>query len=294
MEYIQQGINGLLGGSLYSLLALGFTLVFGVLSMINLAHMEVFMASGFIAFMLIDVFQLPMYIAFPAVMLACAALGILIELFCFRPVRRQFHCAPLISTMAFGMIISELVIHFFGSDAKRFPSLVDLPNLQMGEVLVSSAQLMLLLISVLSMAVLGYLFKYTKLGRSMRVLSESETAAKLLGVNINVVVVATFVIASVLASIAGMLYAVRFETVSPFIGTTVGLKGLAVMIIGGLGNIYGAMLGGILLGLLEVTAISLPLGISEYADVVVWGALILILLFRPSGLMGTRVQTERV
>jgi branched-chain amino acid transport system permease protein len=116
----------------------------------------------------------------------------------------------------------------------------------------------------------------------------------LLGVNLNVVIVATFILASVLASIAGMLYAIRFETVSPFIGTTVGLKGLAVMIIGGLGNIYGAMLGGILLGLLEVLAISLPLGISEYVDAVVWGVLILILLFRPSGLMGTRVQTERV
>ncbi|MED4602846.1 branched-chain amino acid ABC transporter permease [Paenibacillus validus] len=294
MELIQQLINGLLQGSLYSLLAIGFTLIFGVLSMMNLAHSEVFMTSGIMVYILIDKVHLPLYAAVPIVLAGSIALGMVIELVSFRPIRRDYHYAPLASTIALGIVISELVVNLSGSDAKSVPSVIHLSNLQIGEVLISSPQMILLLVSLVSMLGLSYIMKSTKLGRSMRALSESETAAKLLGVHVRFVVVSTFVLASLLAAVAGMLYAIRFETVSPFMGTMVGLKGLAVMIIGGLGNIRGAMIGGILMGLLEVMAIALPLGLTEYADAVVWGMLILILLFRPTGLMGSSVQTERV
>lgn len=294
MEFFQQLINGLLQGSLYSLLAIGYTLIFGVLSTLNLAHGEVFMASGFISLILMSKWQIPLYASFPLSIVLAGVLGVIVELICFRPIKRQFHFAPLVSTIAFGIVISELVINLIGSDAKPFNPQLNLPNLEIGGLLVSSAQLILLGTSILSMIILSYIMQNMAVGRSMRALAESEIAAKLLGVNIRRVVVFTFLLASVLAGIAGLLYSIRFEMVSPFMGATVGIKGLAVMIIGGLGNVYGAMFGGLIMGILEVMVIALPIGLAEYVDAVVWSVLVLILLFRPSGLMGSRVQTERV
>ncbi|MFC4767704.1 branched-chain amino acid ABC transporter permease [Effusibacillus consociatus] len=294
MELTQQMINGLLQGSLYSLLAIGFTLIFGVLSTLNLAHGEVFMASGFIALILMTKFHIPLYVSFPLSIVLAGTLGLLVEAVSFRPMKREFHFAPLVSTIAFGIVISESVINLIGSDAKPFNAQFNLPNIELGNLLISSPQLILLSTSILSMVLLSSIMQHTSIGRSMRALAENEVAAKLLGVNIRAVIVFTFLLASSLAGIAGLLYAIRFEAVSPFIGATVGIKGLAVMIIGGLGNVYGAMIGGLLMGILEVLVIALPFGMAEYVDAVVWGALVVILLFRPSGLMGSRVQTERV
>jgi branched-chain amino acid transport system permease protein len=294
MDLLQQMVNGLMQGSLYALLAIGFTLIFGVLSMLNLAHGEVFMASGFIALVLMTKLEMPLYVSFPLAILLSGVLGLLVELICFRPIKREYHYAPLVCTIAFGIIISELVINLIGSDAKPFNAQIALPNLEIGGLMISSTQLILFFTSVLAMVVLSYILQKTAIGRSMRALAENEVAAKLLGVNIRFVIVFTFMTASVLAGIAGLLYAIRFEVVSPFIGATIGIKGLAVMIIGGLGNVYGAMVVGLLLGILEVLVIALPFGMAEYVDGVVWGALLVILLFRPSGLLGSRVQTERV
>lgn len=294
MEILQQIINGLMQGSLYALLAIGFTLIFGVLSMLNLAHGEVFMASGFMALILMTKMEWPLYVSFPLAILLSGLLGLLVELICFRPIKREYHYAPLVCTIAFGIVISELVINLVGSDAKPFRAQIPLPNVEMGGLMINSAQLMLFATSVIAMVLLSYLLQKTSIGRSIRALAENEVAAKLLGVNIRAVIVLTFFTASVLAGIAGLLYAIRFEVVSPFVGATIGIKGLAVMIIGGLGNVYGAMVVGLLLGIMEALVIALPLGMAEYVDAVVWAALLLILLFRPSGLLGTRVQTERV
>jgi branched-chain amino acid transport system permease protein len=295
MEFIQQLINGLMQGSLYALIAIGFTLIFGVVGMLNLAHAQAFMLAGYATYFMVMHTPLPLYLVFPFALVVSSIVGILVELICFRPISKQFHFAPLIATIALGIVISETVINFAGSDPKFISGDLTMSTYSFGGMIVSSSQILLLVITLTAMIVLSILIEKTKIGRAMRTLAESEKAAKLLGVPINKVVVLTFIISSVLAGIAGFLYTLRFETTSPLMGDIIGLKGMAVMMVGGLGSVYGAMVAGILMGLLEVLAISLPFGTAPFADAIVWGTMILVLLFRPSGIMGSStVQTERV
>ncbi|MFC4769074.1 branched-chain amino acid ABC transporter permease [Effusibacillus consociatus] len=294
MELIQQLINGLMLGSMYALIAIGYTLVFGILNLLNLAHGEVFMFSGFFAAYAMNSFGLPLYLALPMSIMLAAILGILIERICFRPVKPQYHLAPLVSTIAAGTVLTSLAVKLGGSEPQVFQSTLSLPEWKLGGILISSTQLLILGIALVLMVGITLLLQRTRTGRAMRTLSENPVAAKLFGVNVNRIIVATFAISSLLAGVAGLLIGLRFEKISPFIGATMGLKGLAVMVIGGLGNVYGAMVGGLLIGLLEVLVVALPYGTAPFMDAVVWGFLVLVLLVKPSGLFGSRIQVERV
>ena len=288
---MQQVINGLMLGSMYSLVAIGYTLVFGLLNLLNFAHGDVFMFGGFIALFVLLALKLPIWLAFFGAMVGCGIVGIILELVCFRPVKKEFHLAPALGTLGFSLVLVELTTKIWGTEPVSLPPSVEVINFQVGNVLISSAQILILAVAIVLMAGLEFLILKTRLGRALRAVAEDPNTAKLLGVNSVRIIVAAFVISSALAGAAGILLALRLGLANPHVGFTYGMKALAVMAIGGLGNMRGAMLGGLIIGMAEVLTVSY--GSATYSDVVVWTALIAILLFKPSGLLGTRLQEER-
>ncbi|KUO70992.1 MAG: hypothetical protein APF81_13645 [Desulfosporosinus sp. BRH_c37] len=288
---LQQLINGLMLGSTYALIALGYSLVFGVLGLINLAHGEIFMLGGFIGLMVVTVAQLSLPFAILGAMIGAGLIGIILELLCFRPVKRSYFLAPALSTIGFGIVVRDLMVNYVGSEPKVFPSTVQLPDFQIGSLLISSVQLLILGASLFLMVGLTLFVNRTSLGRAMRAVAENPVVAQLQGVNVARITMITFFVSALLAGAAGVFIGLRIGKLSPFIGTSVGLKALAVVIIGGLGNINGAMLAGLLVGMLEILA-SAYLG-AAYSDAIPWTLLIIILVFRPSGLLGSKTNVDR-
>ncbi|MDP2727401.1 MAG: branched-chain amino acid ABC transporter permease [Dehalococcoidia bacterium] len=288
---MQQIINGLMLGSMYSLVAIGYTLVFGLLNLLNFAHGDVFMFGGFIALFVLLTLKLPLWVAFIGAMAGCGAIGFILELLCFRPVKKEYHLAPALGTLGFSLVMVELTTKLWGTEPVSLPPSLEVVYFQVGNVIISSVQILILAVAIGLMAGLELLILKTKLGRALRAVAEDPNIARLLGVNAVRIVVAAFVISSALAGAAGILMALRMGLANPQIGFTYGLKALAVMAIGGLGNMRGAMLGGLFIGMAEVLTVAL--GSATYSDVVVWTALIAILIFKPSGLLGTRLQEER-
>ncbi|MDP2936507.1 MAG: branched-chain amino acid ABC transporter permease [Dehalococcoidia bacterium] len=288
---MQQVINGLMLGSMYSLVAIGYTLVFGLLNLLNFAHGDVFMFGGFIALFVLLSLKLPILVAFIGAMVGCGILGFILELVCFRTVKKEYHLAPALGTLGFSLVVIELTTKVWGTEPVSLPPSVEVINFQIGDLLISSVQILILAVAIVLMAALEFLILKTRLGRAMRAVAEDPTVAKLLGVNAVRTIVAAFVISSALAGAAGILLALRLGLANPHVGFTYGMKALAVMAIGGLGNVRGAMLGGLIIGMAEVLTVAY--GSATYSDVVVWTGLIAILLFKPSGLLGTKLQEER-
>lgn len=289
---IQQLMNGLLLGSTYSLIAIGYSLVFGVLKVVNLAHGEMFMIGGFLGILMVKLWNLPLPVALLGATIAAGLGGLLLDLICYRPVKKTYFLAPALSTLGIGIVLKDLVVNLAGSEPQVFPETLLMGDLQIGPVLVSSIQLLVLALALVLMFGLDRVINKTGLGRSMRAIAESETTAKILGINVNRVTILTFVISAALAGAAGVLIGLRLGKISPFIGSTIGIKGLAIMIIGGLGNLRGAFVSGILVGILELLT-SAYVG-AIYADVVAWTLLIIVLIMRPQGLFGSRINVDRV
>ncbi len=276
-------------GATYSLVAIGYTLIFGVLGLLHFAHGEVLMVGAFMGLYIINWSNLPFYITLPLAMVATGVLGIIIDLLAIRPIRKDFHLAPLLSTIGVTIILQNLAIKLFGGYGTRFPDAIETVHYNVGPLLISSINVLILGISLFLMVVLYLFIAKTKVGKAMRAVSESHLTAELLGVNVDRIVLFTFGVASALAGAAGVMIGLAFHAISPFIGLTFGLKGLVVMLLGGLGNVVGAMIGGLILGIAEVIAIVvLPTEIN-LQDIFSFGIMILILIFRPTGLFGTRV-----
>jgi len=285
----QQLINGLMLGATYSLVAIGYTLIFGVLGLLHFAHGEVLMAGAFMGFYIIFWTDLPLYITLPLTMIATGALGIIIDLLAIRPLKKDFHLAPLLSTIGVTIILQNLAVKLFGGYGTRFPDAIKDYHFKIGSLFISSINILTLGISIFLMIALYFFISKTKIGKAMRAVSESHLTAGLLGVNVDWIVLLTFGIASALAGAAGVMIGLAFHAISPFIGLTFALKGLVVMLLGGLGNVLGAMIGGLILGMAEVLAIVvLPTEIN-LQDIFSFGIMILILIFRPTGLFGTRI-----
>lgn len=287
--FLQQVINGLMAGSMYSLVAVGYTLIFGLLNLMNLAHGEVFMAAGFIGLFFLVGLKTNIYITVGAAIIGAGLIGLLIELICFRYVKKEYPMAPFLGTIGFGTTLTNLIVNLAGSEPSAFPAVLKVPDFEVQDLLISSVQLLILGIAIVLMVGLTLLIGRTRLGRSMRAIAENLVASHLLGINVTRVIVLAFFISSAVAGIAGILMALRFGQISPFIGGHTGMKGIAVMVIGGLGNVQGAMITGIIVGLVEVLVMAY--GSASYVDAFVWGLLILTLLFKPSGLFGTTVRT---
>jgi branched-chain amino acid transport system permease protein len=289
--FYQQLINGLMLGASYSLVAIGYTLIFGVLNLLYFAHGEVFMVGAFVGLFLVMYAGANIYVALLGAMIACAILGALAFFVAVRPVPKDRPLAPLISTIGLTIILQNLAIYVFGGQQFSFPETIHQALYHIGPVTISSVQLFILGVAIALMVMLWLFIERTKLGRAMRAVAENHETAALLGVNVNRVVLITFIIGSGIAGIAGVLDGLKNSSVSPFMGLGAGVKGLIVMLLGGLGNVPGAMVAGLLLGMIEILSAAY-IGTTE-RDFFSFLILILILLYRPTGLFGTRTAEQR-
>ena len=289
----QQVINGLFLGSIYSLFALGYTLVFGVLDILNLAHAAVFMLSCFVALALVASLHLHILIALPLTVVFAGLLGVLLERVAFRPLRGRSdsNTSGLISSLAMATVFEAVALQIWGPNVSRFP-IGTLPDQQiqiLGGV-VSQLQLGIIAVAVVLFLALTWLVQRTRLGREVRAVAESPRAARILGVDVDRAIAASFAISSALGGAAGVLFGLAFNSISPDMGRSVELKGLAVIILGGMGSMPGAVIAGFALGLIEVFVVAY-LG-SSWRDAVSFAALFLILVLRPRGLLGAATLRE--
>jgi branched-chain amino acid transport system permease protein len=289
--FYQQLINGLMLGASYSLIAIGYTLIFGVLNLLYFSHGEVFMVGAFVGLFLVLYGGTNIYVALLGAMIVCAILGALAFFVAVRPVPKDRPLAPLISTIGLTIILQNLAIYVFGGQQFSFPETIHQALYQIGPVTVSSVQLFILGVAIALMVALWLFIERTKLGRAMRAVAENHETAALLGVNVNQVVLITFVIGSGVAGIAGVLDGLKNSSISPFMGLGAAVKGLIVMLLGGLGNVPGAMIAGLMLGTIEILSAAY-IGTTE-RDFFSFLILILILLYRPTGLFGTRTAEQR-
>ena len=284
---VEQLLNGVMLGAVYALIAIGYTLIFGVLGMLHLAHGEVFMVGAFVGLVAVRVTD-SVLLAIAIAMLATGVLGVLVERVAFRPLRGAHHLAPLATTIGVGIVLQETTRWWFGAEQQGFPPTLAAAVWQLGPLRVSSVQAFMLVSAVVLMTALHLFLARTGAGRAIRATAEDPAVAGLLGVNVSAMVVLTFFVGSALAGAAGVLVGIAYNSVHPFIGVQMGIKGLVVMMLGGLGNVPGAVLGGLLLGILEVLGAGYLA--SSYRDAFAFGALVLILLVRPEGLLGLRTQ----
>lgn len=283
--FLEQLINGIVTGSTYAVVALGYTLIFGVLEILNLAHGEIFMVGAFIGLLLVTTMKLPFFVALLAAMVGAALLGWLVELVALRPLRRRpvHHTAPLMSTIGVSLILSTGAQIAFGAQQHQF-AFADPARYSLGSLEITSTSLTIFTVAVVLMVGLTFILQRTRLGRAMRTVAENPQVAQLLGVNTNFVIVMTMMLASGLGGAAGVLVGWQFDAVYPYMGLEYGLKGLIALIVGGLGSVPGAMTAGLLLGVVETMAVGYIA--SSYRDAVAFGILILVLLMRPHGLFG--------
>ena len=289
----QQALNGLFVGSIYALFAVGYTLVFGVLDILNLAHQAIFMLAAFAALALVADAHLPLWGALPLAVLFAGLTGLLLERVAFRPLRGRAdsNISGLISSIAVATVFEAIALQLFGPDISRFP-FETFPDriIHFGSASASLLQLCIVGISVALMGLLTLLLARTRLGRQIRAVAESPRAARVLGINVDRVIAAAFFISSALGGAAGVLFGLAFNSISPDVGRSVELKGLAVIILGGMGSIPGAVAAGFALGLIEVFTVA-RFG-SSYRDAVSFGVLFLVLLARPRGLFGQAAARE--
>ncbi len=291
--FLQQLVNGLTLGSLYAVLAIGLTLVFGVLNIINMAHGGIFMVGAFVGLFMVTILHMNIFVAILGAMIAGAILGYLLEFVALRPLRKEkvSHLAPLISTIGVSIFIESVALLVWGPQTRSFPPDFIGGLIDFGAFKISMVQIIGLGVSILLMIVLNLLIKKTKIGKAIRAVSMSTETAALLGINPTMVISVTVMLASALGAAAGVLVGLSFDAVEPTMGVIIGFKGLAVLILGGLGNIMGATVGGFILGVAEV--FSVAYGASSYRDAVAFGLIILLLFWRPQGLFGSKDKGGR-
>ena len=302
MEILQQLVNGLALGSIYALIALGYTMVYGVLRFINFAHSDVLMLGAYSAFFLAPVAERmfgPQSIAGALAIIViaaaiCAVIGVLIEFLAYRPLRQRPKLTVLITAIGVSLFIEFTCQHksVFGADTKSFPKLLASRDVVIGGLHFSSNDLIVLVLTAALLAGMWFLVQRTKMGMAIRAVSFNEKAAALMGVNVNRIISYTFAIGSALAAIAGIFYSMRAPGIDPLMGVQPGLRAFIAAVVGGIGNLPGAALGGLLLGVIETVAGGIP-GVSIYRDGIAFAILILVLLFRPAGLLG-KSMVEKV
>ncbi len=302
--FLQQLFNGLVLGSVYALVALGYTMVYGILQLINFTHGEVLMVGAMVSLTVVSLLQTFFPGLAPWVMLllalltaipACMALSATIERLAYRPLRNAPRLAPLITAIGLSIVLQTLAMLVWGPNPMVFPDLLPTIPIQWQGAFIAPKQLLILVVSAVLMVALVLLIQYSRLGRAMRAVSESPSMAMLMGINPDKIIAITFMIGAALAAVAGLLVAMNYNIVHFTMGFILGLKAFTAAVLGGIGNVPGAVLGGLLLGIIE----SLGAGYigditggflgSHYQDIFAFAVLILVLLFRPSGLLGERV-----
>lgn len=290
----QNVANGLTVGSLYALIAIGYTMVYGILRLINFAHGDIFMMAMYFAFYTISIFYLPWYVAVIVVVIATALLGMLIEKLAYQPLRSAPRISLLISSIGVSYFLENFATVVFSGVPRQFPSIGTMQNnITIGGVQIQQLAIVTPILMLVLVVVLLYLIEKTKTGMAMRAISKDFEAAKLMGVNINRTIAATFAIGSALAAVGAIMWGQKYPQIQPYVGVMPGLKCFIAAVIGGIGNTKGAVVGGLLLGILEVMIVFIFPALSGYKDAFAFIALIVILLFLPTGLFGEKV-TDKV
>ena len=294
-EFLQQLLNGLSLGAIYALIALGYTMVYGVLRFINFAHSDVFMVGAFVGYyvgrLVPEGTLWGGLIVLAAAMIVCAVLGMTIERLVYRPLRGSATLNVLITAIGVSLLLEYSGQLVFGAAPRTFPVIFPSVNFHLGELSISSNQVVVIVVALILVVALQFIIFKTKIGTAMRAVSLNPKAAQLVGVNIDVVISFTFCLGSALAGAGGILYALNYPSIDPLMGVMPGLKAFVAAILGGIGNIPGAALGGLLLGTVETF-----IGGSQwstYKDAIAFAILIVILLFRPAGLLG-KFTVEKV
>lgn len=295
-ELVQYLVNGLSQGAIYALIALGYTMVYGILKLINFAHGEFYMVGGFLGILAFNVLHLPFIAGVAFVMLGTGLMAVLIERFAYRPLRKARRIAPLITALGVSIVLLETTRIIGGAEPRPFPQqfeneVYDLSSwsTRLEGVVIQKNQIVILIVSLILMAILNFVVMRTKTGRAMRALSMDFEASQLMGVPLNRVIAFTFFVGASLAGSAGILVGMYYNQVEPYMGQLAGLKAFVAAVLGGIGVIPGAVLGSMLLGVSEAFVVGY--GESSYRDAIAFGILIIVLMLRPWGLLG---KAERV
>ena len=271
INFIEQLINGLRTGSIYALIAIGYTMVYGIAKMINFAHGDIIMVGAYALYFSISVLGLPVPVALVITVIVCAVLGVVIEKVAYKPLRSAPPLAVLITAIGMSFFLQSASLLIFGSTPIPFQSVIPNVNISVGPVVISNITVVTLIVTAIAMILLTLFVNKTKMGSAMRAVSEDKGAAELMGINVNSTISLTFAIGSALAAVAGVLYICQYQSMKPTLGALPGIKAFVAAVLGGIGSIPGAMLGGILLGLIE--SVSKAYISTELADAIVFGVL---------------------
>ena len=290
IQFIGALISGLNLGSIYALIALGYTMVYGIAKMLNFAHGDIIMVGAYSVIVSAVTLKLPPVVAILIAVVVCAALGVTIEFLAYRPLRQSPPLAVLITAIGVSYLLQNLALLIFGPEQKSTPALFDLPSLTLGGVTVDGITLLTLGVTAAIMVGLTLFINLTRMGKAMRAVSEDRSAAELMGIKVNATISLTFAIGSALAAIAGVLLCSTYHTLMPTTGSMPGIKAFTAAVFGGIGSIPGALLGGLLLGIIEILGkayVSMELG-----DALVFAVLIIVLLVKPTGLLGKPMREK--
>ena len=292
MEFLQYFISGLSLGSIYAIIALGYTMVYGIAKMLNFAHGDVIMVGGYLLFTVSTSMGLPVWIGITTAVIGCTALGVLIERLAYRPLRGATSLAVLITAIGVSYLLQNLALLIFDAAPKAFTSVVTMPAISLagGSLTITGESIVTIAICIVIMIVLTLCVNKTKPGRAMHAVSEDRGAAQLMGVNVNGTIALTFAIGSALAAVAGALLCSAYPTLTPYTGAMPGIKAFVAAVFGGIGSIPGAMIGGLLLGLIE--SLSKAYISSEMADAIVFLVLIIVLVVKPTGIFGKKISEK--
>ena len=291
MEFIEQLINGLNRGSIYALIALGYTMVYGIAKMLNFAHGDVIMVGAYTLSVSASMLGFSPYLGVLLSIVFCAVLGVVLEKVAYKPLRNSSPLAVLITAIGVSYFLQSLALLIFGSQQQKVASVINIPSVYLGSIELTGESIATLGVTIVIMVSLTLFIKKTKTGRAMLALSEDRGAAQLMGINVNRTISITFAIGSGLAAVAGVLFVSSYGFVGPYTGSLPGIKAFVAAVLGGIGSIPGAMLGGVLLGVIE--SFSQAYISTQLSDAIVFGVLILVLLVRPAGLLG-RKKIEKV
>ena len=289
-HFIQTLISGLSLGSIYALIALGYTMVYGIAKMLNFAHGDIIMIGAYAGIIAVGQMNLPPLAAVLLSILICALLGVLIEFLAYKPLRQAPPLSVLITAIGVSYFLQNLALILFGSQQKAYPTLAVMSHYTIGGVTVDGISILTLLVTAVIMVVLTFFINKTRLGKAMRAVSEDKAAASLMGISVNGTITLTFAIGSALAAVASIFYGMSYVYIKPTTGAMPGIKAFTAAVLGGIGSVPGAMLGGILLGLIE--QLSKTYISTLWADAIVFGVLVVVLVVKPTGLLGKKMNEK--
>jgi branched-chain amino acid transport system permease protein len=291
-QFLQQVINGLSLGSIYALIALGYTMVYGIINLINFAHCDIYMIGAYVGYFCLTVFKLDFVSALLVSMLACVILGVTIEKVAYKPLRGGTRLAVLITAIGVSMFLEYGMMFLVGPNVRTYPEMTGFltEQFKMGGIIVSVQQIIIVGITLLIMVILQFIVKKTRMGKAMRAVTLDADAARLMGINVDATISFTFVLGSAFAGIAGVLVGVYYNSINPLMGYLPGIKAFIAAVFGGIGSIPGAMIGGYTIGMVEVMVSGY--GSSMLKDAVVFAILILVLIVKPTGLLGRNIREK--